>query len=223
MSTQDPYNTFKWIMNINEKYGLQSIFYFFGENTYCTIDGQYDIRDKLIIDLIKQVSIRSHEIGYHGSYYSYLDQKRMQKEFMRLKRICKSLAIEQNKWKARQHYLRYNVAKTTRLQEKIGITYDSSLTFAANAGFRCGCCYEYPLFDFSNRCALIIRERPLIVMERSVLAPKYMNLEFEEAYNFMIMCKRRCQIYKGDFTILWHNNLLVDNLYKELYQSILND
>jgi len=145
----------------------------------------------------------------------------MQSEFNRLKCVCKNHGLKPKNWGARQHYLRYNVAKTARILECTGITYDSSLTFAENAGFRCGCCYEYPLFDFINRRSLKIRERPLIIMDRSVLAPQYMNLDFDEAFNFMAKCKRRCQLYKGDFTILWHNNLLIKNQYRELYQSIL--
>ena len=43
--SDDPYNTFQWIMDINEKNGLQSTFYFFGQKTHLDIDGQYDIQD----------------------------------------------------------------------------------------------------------------------------------------------------------------------------------
>jgi len=146
----------------------------------------------------------------------------MQKEFDRLKGICKKSGIEQKTWSYRQHYLRYHVQKTSSILEQIGIAYDSTLTFAEIAGFRCGCCYEYPLYDLINRRRLKLREQPLLVMDRSLISPKYMNLNYDDAYDFITKCKQRCELFDGDFVILWHNNLVVEKVQKELYQSILS-
>jgi hypothetical protein len=37
----------------------------------------------------------------------------------------------------------------------------------------------------------------------------------------MHLLKHRCQMYQGNFTLLWHNNLLIHSKDAELYLSVL--
>ncbi len=56
------------------------------------------------------------------------------------------------------------------------MSYDSTLGYADHAGFRCGTCFEYPAFDPVADKQLNLRIRPLIAMECSVTADRYMGL-----------------------------------------------
>ena len=92
-----------------------------------------------------------------------------------------------------------------RIWEQAAYDYDSSLGFAERIGFRCGICCEYQPYDLHERRPLELRERPLLVMDRSLFSPSYMGLTYEAAHKAAAVIKERCRIYRGDFTVLWHN------------------
>ena len=63
------------------------------------------------------------------------------------------------------------------------------------------------MYDLLNRRPLKVRERPLIVMECSVIADRYLGLGYtDQALDLMLTFKRRALRYGGNFTLLWHNS-----------------
>jgi hypothetical protein len=65
--------------------------------------------------------------------------------------------------------------------------FDSTLSYADKEGFRCGVCYDFPVFDFLERKQLKLREFPLIVIEGSFT--RYQNigpLEMENKIDSLI-------------------------------------
>jgi hypothetical protein len=80
----------------------------------------------------------------------------------------------------RQHYLRWETPTTVRLWDANGLDYDITLSYADRPGFRCGTCFEYPMFDSVEQRALKLRQRPLIVMECSVIAERYLGLGYSD-------------------------------------------
>ena len=104
---------------------------------------------------------------------------------------------------------------------KNGFKYDCTLGFADHLGFRCETCYEFPVYDLLKKKVLSIKERPLIVMERTVLDQDYMGIEsYDKAFEHICDLKNCCRLFNGDFTILWHNNRLAKEHDKCLYKSI---
>ena len=102
------------------------------------------------------------------------------------------------------------------------IDYDSTLSYADAAGFRCGVCYEYLVFNILTRRCLNLRERPLLIMECTVIDERYMNLGTgEKAFSLMKSIKDICRKFNGDFTILWHNTRFVDQQEQQLYRKVL--
>ncbi len=132
-----------------------------------------------------------------------------------------NLKKKQEKWGGRQHYLRWNVPVTWRNWNEAGLDYDSTLSYADHAGFRCGICYEFPVYDLEERKQLALLERPLIVMEGSVFGSNYMNLNRQAALDSMILLKQRCRKYNGDFTLLWHNSAFETKDMWEMYEDLL--
>jgi hypothetical protein len=95
------------------------------------------------------------------------------------------------------------------------------LSFADCAGFRCGTCYEFPVYDVRNRRALKLREKPLVVMDCSVIDQNYMGLGTgDQALEYIQRVINQCKTYKGDFIILWHNSRLVEQKEKQLYEML---
>jgi len=219
----DPCNTFELIMDISEEHNLKSAFYFITDHSAGLIDGVYSINHFLIRQLLRRIHQRGHEIGLHTSYNTYRDTKQTQKEFEILKRVCAEEGIEQNTWGGRQHYLRWKTPTTFQNWADAGLDYDATLSFADVAGFRCGVCYSYPVFNLQSKQCLNLRERPLVVMECSVIDQRYMNLGLsgDLAWNTLSKYKNRCKLFGGDFTLLWHNNRFIEPREIKLYSEIV--
>lgn len=219
----DPFNRFDWLMDLSERNMLTSAFYFMAGCTHAKRDGNYSLGHPLMRDLLRQIHQRGHEIGLHPSFNTYLDASQTHKEFETLKQICLEENIYQEQWGGRQHYLRWQSPTTWQNWESAGLTYDSTLSFAESPGFRAGTCYEFPVFNLSTRETLNLIERPLIVMECSVLDKQYMGLDkdIDAAFNCMAALKKTCRRFNGNFTMLWHNSRLTCPEYRMLYEQLL--
>lgn len=218
----DPFNTVDRIMDISERENLHSSFNFFAHHGTIKIDGDYRINDRLIRHLLWQIHQRGHNIGFHASYSTYLDVKLTVSEFKRLRQVCAEMGIEQEIWGGRQHYLRWRAPQTWSNWESAGLSYDSTLSFADVSGFRCGVCYDYPVYDVVRRRTLQVKERPLIVMESTVIDDKYMGFGTgARTLELMTEYKRRCRMFDGIFTLLWHNDRLADEDERSLYEEVL--
>ena len=119
---------------------------------------------------------------------------------------------------SRMHFLRWEWPKTAINLTASGIEKDSTLTYADHPGFRCGTCFEYKMFDPINKNILNIIQKPLILMEQSLLNKNYLNFGYsKKSYELIDNLKFKCKLYKGNFSILWHNNNLVSNKARKMY------
>ncbi|MGB3290148.1 MAG: polysaccharide deacetylase family protein [Burkholderiaceae bacterium] len=219
----DPMNTFDWIMDTSERRGLVSAFYFICGRTNQQLDAEYDIEHPAIRHLLRRIYDRGHEIGLHPSYNTYDRPSLIRGEFERLIRACEGIGVKQKHWGGRMHYLRWENPTTLQAWEDGGLSYDSTLGYADHAGFRCGTCFEYPAFNLEKQQILMLRVRPLIVMEVSVLDPIYMGIEQEEmAFEMFRQLKDTCRVMKGSFTLLWHNSSLKDVKSRDMYIRVLD-
>ncbi len=215
--------SFDRLMDISERNNLRSAFYF---KTGCTnkyYDYDYSIDHPYIRQLIRDIYSRGHEIGFHPSYDTFLSLTNTRLEFEKLLRVCEEEGIKNIEWGGRQHFLRWQVPVTWRNWAETGLAYDSSLSYADKAGFRCGTCYEYPVYDLEQRKTLSLYERPLIAMEVSILEEEYMGLSGQEAMDYLNKLKHRCEKFNGDFTLLWHNSSFLNNMHWEIYESLLDE
>ena len=222
ISPKDIFNTFDWIMDLSDRYGLISSFYFISAATEPR-DADYKIEDPRIRTLMQRIHHRGHEIGLHPSYGSYKKSKLICEEFDRLRRVCSEEGIHQNKWGSRMHYLRWEQPTSLSALVDAGIDYDGTLGYADRPGFRCGTCFEYPAFDPIKQRALPLRIRPLIVMECSIISEAYLSLSIGSlAINKALTLKKACKSVNGSFTLLWHNSELNSESKKNMYTQILD-
>lgn len=218
----DPYNTFNWIMDMSERSAITSAFYFICGRTDPSRDALYDPGHPAIRELMRRIHARGHEIGLHPSYNTYKKPDAIVSEAHELINICHEEGIAQQSWGGRMHYLRWQTPTTLYGWEQAGMAYDSTLSYADRPGFRCGTCHEYPAFDPVAGKALRLRIRPLIAMECTVMAPRYMNLGSGAiALQKFTQLKASCRAVNGNFTLLWHNSLLEKPQERALYQRVL--
>lgn len=213
----DAFNTFDWIMDQSERAGIQSSFNMMsGGRT--PLDFYYPIESPAVQNLLEKVIDRGHDIGFHPSYKTATDGSLWWKEFQRLQACVKGHDI----LGGRQHFLQFQVPTTWRFWSESGLVYDSTLSFADHAGFRCGTCYEYPVFDLEKRREMGLRERPLIVMDRTVVDDDYQGFgATQTALDYMLKLKNYCRKFRGDFVLLWHNQRFVVRKEREIYQLLI--
>lgn len=218
----DPFNTFDWIMDQSESINSKSTFYFLAGKTSKKFDSNYKIHNNRIREILKKINDRGHKIGLHPSYHTFKNVTTMKKELNRLIDACSKEKIYQDNWEVRMHYLRWNHPITLRILNDIGFSYDSSLGFPAQVGFRCGTAFSYPAFDPILKEKMRMRIRPLIAMDTTVLSKNYMNLDYSSIFKSFNDLHSKCKSVGGSFNFLWHNSELYNDSLKKLYSNILN-
>lgn len=221
---RDPYRAaLTWIMDVNERAGNQVTFNFIPESTDRAKDNAPSLDDPRIRELLRIVHARGHLIGLHPGYNTYRHIDVFSRSVLKLRRALEQEGIEQDELGGRQHYLRWDVNTTPRLWDASDLTYDSTLGYATVAGFRTGTCHEYTMYDLIERCPLNVKQRPLIVMENAVIDASNMGLGHgEAAFAAMKHYKGLCNKFEGDFTLLWHNSSLTNDLDKTMYCNLIN-
>lgn len=214
---KDPFDTFDYLMDISEKVGVKSYFFFMGEGV-TSFDNAYQSSNIFIKKLVKNIKNRGHEIGIHPTFNAYNDSDQFKKEKEELEKEFKtSIAF------GREHFLRFEVPVTWQIWEDNDMKWDSTLGYADKVGFRCGVCFEYSVFNILTRKKLRLKERPLIVMEASFLtySPEYEAIKMEEKITKLMKVVKK---YNGEFVFIWHNSSFNVNRWKEhqyIYEKVL--
>jgi hypothetical protein len=198
--TKDPYWTFRYLINVEEKYHFVPSFYFMA-SAVSDPDRRYDVNEPKIRKLIHELEAYGCEIGYHGSFESFNNKCIMDGEKKQL-----DLIVQKKPFGCRQHYLRFEIPLTWRYQNQAGILYDTTLTFADHEGFRCGICLPFKPYDILEDKVLDIWELPLLIMEGTLQSPMYRNLTPENGLKKIIGLIETVKKHHGVFTILWHNS-----------------
>ena len=218
----DPFDTFDWMLRVNERAGHQVTFFFLSVKQPARIDGCYELDEPRVASLIGEIASRGHEVGLHGSYHSVDMPSRLAVELEGLRDALTRAGSAQEQIGSRQHYLRWRIADTARALDSLGVSYDSSLGFPDTAGFRCGTCHSFPLFDLHARQALSLLERPLVLMEATVISKAYLGLGLgDEAYALMMGLRRSCMRFDGEFSLLWHNSAFTEPAAREIYEALI--
>jgi hypothetical protein len=218
----DPLDNFEWMMDVNEAAGNVITFYFMAGKSNKIFDVHYNIDEKRVRRLLRRIHERGHLIGLHLSYDSFNNQQQIELEADTLRNVLCEESINQESFGSRQHYLRWSTNCSAGYLDSTDIKYDATLGFADEAGFRCGTSHEFKMFDLENSSPLKIVQRPLVVMECSILDKKYMELNIDHASEYIQQLKNRVYNVNGNFTLLWHNSYFIEEGYKELYLEVIS-
>jgi hypothetical protein len=215
---KDPFDTFDYLMDVSEKVGVKSYFFFMGKGL-TKFDNMYDSGDGFIKDLVIRIKKRNHHIGIHPTFNAYNDSKQFTKEKKELEKN-----LDTNITFGREHFLRFEVPKTLQIWEDHDMSWDSTLSFADKEGFRCGVCYPYSVFNILTRKKLNLKERPLIVMEGS-FATYQPDIAPQEMESKIKQLMEEVKKYNGEFVFLWHNssfNTIIWKKYQDIYEKLFD-
>ncbi len=210
-----------WIMDSNERFGNIVSFYFIAKQT-SKLDGFDKFNSSKIRNLLNEIFTRGHKVGVHPGYETFKNSDYFKKTIDEFKKVLNEEKIIQNEIGGRQHYLRWDNSKTPQLYEASGLNYDTTLCFADKAGFRCGVCYEYSMYDLVNRKKLSVKEKPLIAMDSTIISSKYEALGYsEKALQRFLYFKKICYQFDGTFNLLWHNSHFDNEKDKEFFIKLI--
>jgi hypothetical protein len=209
-------------MDVNERAGNQVTFNFIPEPTDRVKDNAPSLDDLRVRQLLRMVHARGHLIGVHPGYNTYRHPDVFSRSVSKLRHALDQEGIDQDELGGRQHYLRWDVNMTARLWEASDLSYDSTLAYATVAGFRTGTCHEYTMYDLIERRPLKIKQRPLVIMENAIIDDSNMGLGHgEAALAAMQYYKHLCYLFKGDFTLLWHNSSFESAVDQTIYCNLV--
>jgi peptidoglycan/xylan/chitin deacetylase (PgdA/CDA1 family) len=211
-SQKQPFCNFSEIMDLEEKYGAKSTFFFMAESPG-EQDYAYDI--EALEPEIGEIIDRGWEVGLHGGHTTYRNQQEMKQKKNRLEKVTHRLVIG-----FRNHFLRFSVPDTWEYLSEAGFQYDTTFGYADCAGFRNGMCHPYRPFNLNKNRGIDILEIPLIIMDRT-MGSSYMRLNEMSIWELITLLIDRAADCRGVLTFLWHNTYMQDeNL--ELYEKILH-
>ncbi|MFT6335266.1 MAG: hypothetical protein ACJATI_002020 [Halioglobus sp.] len=214
IKSSDPFDTYDRMMNLSERENAKSHFFFLQKGT-TRADENHEIDTPKIKKLIQHIQARGHLIGYHPSYNAYNDESLFRKEKQNLARVS-----DQEINSGRHHFLRWDVNATPQIWQENNMAWDSTLGYADHAGFRCGVCYPFPLYDLVNNRQLDVYERPLVAMEWSLI--HYQGLSIDQVEAKIVVLKNQVKKYNGEFVFLYHNSAFYTNEYHGVSDRLLN-
>ena len=191
----DPNNTFDFLMDVSERHGLRSAFYFLAHRDERPRDGAYLFEDPWVRSLIGRIGRRGHEVGLHPSFCTYRDAARTSEELARLLRVAEAEGVRQDEWGGRQHFLRWANPETWRNWEAAGLDYDSTLAYAEAVGFRTGTCHPYRGLRPARAPAAAPARDAFQVMDVTLLSSMALTLDAARAAVMEIAAE--CRRYGG--------------------------
>jgi hypothetical protein len=208
---QDPFDQHDYLLNLAEKNNYRAYFNFIISQR-SAYDQPLSIRDPRLKTLIDRIESAGHVIGYHPGYSVYLDKKIFNTELAQLQSL-----VRQDIVSGRQHYLRFKVSETWTLWDQAGMHWESSMGYSDLPGFRCGTCYTYTVFDCKARKKLTVKEKPLILMDATLV---YYQTDY--LMDAILELKNQCKKHHGEWVTIWHNDLVNHPKLKEFESVILN-
>ena len=206
----DPDYTFPWLMEQDKQVSKAQPVYFVKMTRGAGFDyPQYNLAGRDYKRLNRWLLDQGAFTGIHNSYYDNIQQ-------ITLDRSVENPVVFQ-----RFHYLRCSLHKMRALV-RLGYTDDFSVGFADRAGFRLQTTRAVRWIDPEQMTLTPLRLHPLMIMDTTLSAGKYMHLSEDEAYYLCQQIIDKVRMHHGELNLLWHNsNLTPDSYHRSLYHKIL--
>lgn len=160
----------------------------------------YRLDDPWLRRQLQQLAADGFEVGLHPGFHSYRHPARLEQERARLAAVMPTPPRS-----VRQHYLRFDLPTTPRLQQQAGFQVDSTLGFAEHEGFRHATCQPFQVFDPVANAPLDLWEMPLCLMEAALFNRRHLSADQARATTTDLL--RTVQRFGGVAVMLWHNTL----------------
>lgn len=220
LGQDDPFDTYSYLSDIHQKYGLEAIFFFLlAKHGHEEFDQNIHPEDEDFKALIKQVA-ETAKIGIHPSYASNTETNNIVEELHALQEITQK-PVDM----ARQHFLKVHLPHTYLQLIKAGIYHDYSMGYASQVGFKAGTCTSFFWYDLQLEKQTHLKIHPFAVMD--VTLQQYLNLNTSQAEAQIDELMASVKLVDGTFCSLWHNEALSETGkwkgWKAIYENMLKN
>jgi hypothetical protein len=219
---KDPYDTYEHQLDIQERYGLE-LLYFFLLADYGYNDKNVPYTSDRLRSLIKHLGDHAR-LGIHPSFNSNRYPEKLRTEIGRLADISKREVI-----RSRQHFLILDLPYTYRRLLDLGIQREHSMGFAAEVGFRACTATPFFFYDLEMEQVTKMKVYPFMVMEATL--KYYMEQSPDQALSTIKRLIASVKEVGGTFISLWHNESLSEHkqwkgwshVYEEMVKEAVAD
>lgn len=212
----DPMYAFDKWMELEDRYGFRSTFFFFGLKPSLSKEGRlYSYKDTRVRKTVRKLDEHRWEIGLHGGYYNYLDLNYLKQQKTNLEDALGNEVIG-----CRHHFLRVRFPKSWNLYAKAGFKYSSNMGWGSGFnGFRVGSCLPYKPIAGED-----ILEFPFQLMDSSAIE------DSEEYYELFSDYLKKIKTVGGCLVLDFHAEYFdevefpgTNNTYRMILETLSND
>jgi peptidoglycan/xylan/chitin deacetylase (PgdA/CDA1 family) len=175
---------------------------------------RYNVFSHKFKKLFKKLIEDGHEIALHPSKYSFDRPRYYRDEKRKLENACKREVKGM-----RQHYLRAKFPRLWIYAERAALSYDSSLGYNYQAGFRAGTTHPFKTYD-------VFDDKPLSLMEFSLHLFEYSlpgsGEDIEQSQLTISRLVTEVLKYNGLLVSLLHPSNFIHQPFKELWEYLEN-
>jgi len=211
----DPFDTFKYIIN-KQKQANSKFIFFFLIGDFTTYDKNINAQKSKFISLIKEVGDYS-KIGLKASYFALDNFLILKTEKLRMESI-----INQDLCASKQSFSKLNLPESYRNLVELEVTEDFTMGYINEIGFRAGTCTPFFFYDLDYEIQTPLLINTYHVLDHALL--KYQSsLDKKMHLNQIIKAVKNVN---GEFVSVFHNYTFgsAENWkhYKELFNIILD-
>lgn len=215
---QDPQYTFKKMIQMDALVPqAKSVYFMKSGGTKKPEDGDIYIRTEACRRLLRDLTNSHAILGYHVSYQAGIHSEQVESELKLLRHV-----VGHNIHYSRNHYLASREPSDFHALIQAGITDDFTMGYADIAGFRLGTSHAVRWIDPAHKELTGLTLHPLTMMECSLLAEGYMNLEDRNAQQYAEVLLFATRKMGGELTLLWHNTAFMPEMRElKLYEHLI--
>lgn len=195
----DPYWSFDRILRDEHRLGAASTFFVMAAHTHPLDGPAAESYERLRPRLVETLLAGGAEVALHGSYSAADRADRLAAEKRKLEAIAGPVRGQ------RYHFLRLDPHSNLAPLQSLGFTYDSTLGFADQPGFRAGIAHPFRPWDFEREEPVRLVEVPLAAMDATLGEQRYLGLSAREAAVHLGAIVDRAAEHGGGFSIIWHS------------------
>lgn len=217
LGKKDPFNTFKYALDLNKKYGFESIFFFLLAD-YGTYDKNVPYTGIKFRSLMKRVNDYA-TVGIHPSYHANNSSSMISEQIERLSSII-HMPVEHSRF----HYLKSEIPHSYRALINADILHDYTMGYASTPGFRASTCTPYKFFDLGQNRTTRLTIHPFCLMEGTM--KHYLNATPEDAFKKFKQFADTVHAVQGTLYFVWHNDSLSNygsnGGWREVYEKTID-
>ena len=211
----EPWRSTRQIMDLSERHGLTSRFYFMGP-TRASSDSPYLLREPgTVRRLADEIAARGHVLGFHPGFRTRRDPEEWRRQKEGLEAVIGRPVAE-----GRHHGMLFDAETTWDMWDDAGMVMDASIGFPGRSGFPTGTCRSHPTYSLKRRRTLDLVEYPSNILDFGFFGGRYRDLGLDEALAEAQGIVDTCRAIGGDLVILFHTSQ-PSGLVKRFYERLL--